>query len=71
MEVSGQLHGPVALPPVPTGWEAEWAPEPGLDAVKKRKILHCGNRTRTVQLVAIPTDPSQLSEIKLSLCLIS
>jgi hypothetical protein len=22
--VSGQLHAPAALPPVPTGWEAEW-----------------------------------------------
>jgi hypothetical protein len=33
MEVSGQLHAPVALssgkePLVPTGQEAEWVPEP-------------------------------------------
>jgi hypothetical protein len=32
MEVSGQLHAPAALPPgkppVPSGYEAGWAPEP-------------------------------------------
>jgi hypothetical protein len=33
MDVSGQLHAPVALPPgkespVPIGYEAGWAPEP-------------------------------------------
>jgi len=28
MEVSGQLHVPAALLPVPTGEEAGWAPEP-------------------------------------------
>jgi hypothetical protein len=32
MEVSGQFHAPIALPPrkespVPTGWEAGWAPK--------------------------------------------
>jgi hypothetical protein len=27
MEACGQLHGPVALSPVPTGYEATWAPE--------------------------------------------
>jgi hypothetical protein len=27
MEESGQLHGSVALPPVPIGDEAGWAPE--------------------------------------------
>jgi hypothetical protein len=26
--VSGQLHAPAALPPVPIGSEAGWAPEP-------------------------------------------
>jgi hypothetical protein len=28
MQVSGQLHAPNALPPVPIGKEAGWAPEP-------------------------------------------
>jgi hypothetical protein len=42
MEVSGQLHTPVALslrkePPVPIIWEVEWAPE-YLEAMVKRKI---------------------------------
>jgi len=27
MEVSSHLHALAALPLVPTGWEAEWAPE--------------------------------------------
>jgi hypothetical protein len=32
MEANGQLHVPAALlpgkePPIPTGWEASWAPE--------------------------------------------
>jgi hypothetical protein len=26
--VSGQLHAPVALSPVPIGWEVGWTPEP-------------------------------------------
>jgi len=28
MEVSGQLHAPAVLPPVPTEQEPGWAPEP-------------------------------------------
>jgi hypothetical protein len=28
MKVSGQLHAPAALTPVPNGQEAGWAPEP-------------------------------------------
>jgi hypothetical protein len=39
MEVSGQLHVPAALPPVPH-WIGGWVgPRVGLDAVEKRKIL--------------------------------
>jgi len=38
MEVSGQLHTPSALSPVPGGLGAEWAPRAGLDAVAKNKI---------------------------------
>jgi hypothetical protein len=30
LEVSGQLHAPVALLPTPTGEEAGWTPKPGL-----------------------------------------
>jgi hypothetical protein len=39
MEVSGQLHAPAALPPVPIG-AGDWVgPRAGLDAVAKRKFL--------------------------------
>jgi hypothetical protein len=46
MEVSGQLNGPAALTPGERGlsthciggWEG---PRFGLDAVEKRKIIHC------------------------------
>jgi hypothetical protein len=43
MEMSGQLHAPAALTPrkkhvVPIGQEAGWSPEPGLDAMVKKKI---------------------------------
>jgi hypothetical protein len=41
MEVSGQLHAPAALPPVPIGYGAV-DPTAGLDIVEKRKILQCG-----------------------------
>jgi hypothetical protein len=40
MEVSGQLHGPAALPPVPIGWEGGWGgSRVGLDAVVLRFIF--------------------------------
>jgi hypothetical protein len=44
--MKGQLHAPAALSTgnearVPIAWEAGWAPRVGLDAVEKRKILHC------------------------------
>jgi hypothetical protein len=46
MEVIGQLHDPDALPlgkePRSTHWIRGWVgPRVGLDAVEKRKILHC------------------------------
>jgi hypothetical protein len=62
MEVSGQFHAPAALPPgkdplvVPIGFEAEWAPEPFLDAVVMRKIpiprRESNLRTSIIQPVA-------------------
>jgi hypothetical protein len=41
LEVSGQLKAtaPGKEPPVPIGYEAEWAPEPVLDDVERRKIF--------------------------------
>jgi hypothetical protein len=41
MEVSGQFHAPATLPPS-TRWIGGWVgPRVGLNAVEKRKILHC------------------------------
>jgi hypothetical protein len=39
LEVTGQLHAPADLPPG-THWIRGWV-GPSLDAVEKRKILHC------------------------------
>jgi len=44
MVVSGQLHAPAALPPgkkplVPTGYEAEWIPEPVWTQWRREKFL--------------------------------
>jgi hypothetical protein len=75
MEVSGQLHAPAALPPgkqppVPTGKEAEWAPEPFLTRWWREKFqAPAGNRTQNFDhparsLVAIPTELSRLVVIK-------
>jgi hypothetical protein len=56
MEVSGQPHAS------DTHWIGGWAAlRAGLDAVEKRKTLTpVGNRTREVQLVAIPNEQPQL-----------
>jgi hypothetical protein len=40
LEVSGQLHAPAALPPVPIGQKAWWAPEPA------GKLLGSSNQGR-------------------------
>jgi hypothetical protein len=41
MEVSVQLHAPAALPP-DAHWIGGWfGPRVGLDAVERRKTLHC------------------------------
>jgi hypothetical protein len=55
MEVSGELHAPVALPmekelPVPIGQEAGWAPEPV--GTREKSLAPVGNRTPAVQPVA-------------------
>jgi hypothetical protein len=53
MEVSGQLHGPAALPSVPTGQEAGWAPEPIWTLWSREKSLSPnGNRNQALQPVA-------------------
>jgi hypothetical protein len=44
MEVSGQLHTPIALPaekeaPVPTGQEVKLGPKAGLDVVERETSL--------------------------------
>jgi hypothetical protein len=39
MEVSGQLHVPAALPSMPIGWRAGWAPRAGLDWRKEKSCL--------------------------------
>jgi hypothetical protein len=39
MEMSGLLHAPATLPPVPIGQEGWVGPRAGLDAVQWRKIL--------------------------------
>jgi len=36
--VSGQLHTPTALPPLPTGQEDGWAPKPAGDGSEEKKI---------------------------------
>jgi hypothetical protein len=52
MEVSGQVHAPVALPHWTGGWVG---PSAGLDAVERRKILrrksNPGRPARTVVTV--------------------
>jgi hypothetical protein len=41
MEVTGQLHTTTALPPG-IHWIGDWVgPRAGMDAMEKRKLLHC------------------------------
>jgi len=45
MEMSGQLHAPAALLPVPTELEVGWAPEPVWTRWRRRKApAPAGNR---------------------------
>jgi hypothetical protein len=63
MEVSGQIHAPVALPPrkephMPIGWVGSRV---GVDTVEYRHIsCPSGNQTPAVQPVAILIEVSQL-----------
>jgi hypothetical protein len=68
MEMSGQLHDPVALPPgreypVSIGVEAGWAPEPvWMLWGREKPLASAGNRTPVVQPqpVCIPTGLSRI-----------
>jgi hypothetical protein len=56
MEASGQLHAPAALPPgkappIPTGYEAWWAPESVWMLWRRDKSCTARNRTQVVQLI--------------------
>lgn len=61
MAVSGQLRAfaalpPGKLPPVPTGYETEWAREPVWTLWRRENTSYtAGNGTRAVQHVTIPT----------------
>jgi hypothetical protein len=69
MEVSGRLHAPAALPPVPTVQEDEWAPKPNGRHVEEKNVLllpvikprPLGRPARSIQ--AIPTALSRLSGV--------
>jgi hypothetical protein len=54
MEVSGQLHAPAALLPVPIGQEAGCSPEPVWTLWTTENPCPTGNRIPDVQPVAIP-----------------
>jgi hypothetical protein len=52
MEMSGQLRAPVTLPPgkeslVPSGYGAEWAPEP-VWILRRRDKSHASTEDRTL-----------------------
>jgi hypothetical protein len=55
MEASGKLHAPAALlsekgPSVPTGQEAEWAPDISNSSVKLLKYISC----KGILLMGVP-----------------
>jgi hypothetical protein len=57
MEVSGQLHAPVALIPgksrqVPTGYKPVWVSEPVWNLWRRKNLAHYGIRTLAFQPVA-------------------
>jgi hypothetical protein len=63
MEVTVQFDAPVALPPVkelpvPFDKEAWWASEPVWTIWRREKSYYVGNRTRTVQPIALPAELS-------------
>jgi hypothetical protein len=64
--VSDQFHAPAALPPVPIAQEAGWAPEP-VWTLWRTEPRPSGNRTRTVQTVAIQT-PKKYGNITNTTC---
>jgi hypothetical protein len=63
MEICGQLHAlvgspPETQPPVFIGQESRWAPGP-VGRYGEDNLTPAGNRTPTVQPVAIPTEISR------------
>jgi hypothetical protein len=52
--MNGQLS-PGKNPPLPTGWEAGWKPEPGQDDVERREdgILHSHRRENLKPYIAL------------------
>jgi hypothetical protein len=53
MEVSDELHALTALPPVPIGLEAGWAPEPVWTVCRREKSsVLGGDRTLTIHPLA-------------------
>ena len=66
MEVSGQVHSPASIPPVPIKWEAEWVPELiGRSWRREKYLALIGIPTPNHSLVALPTGLLVLNEIYL------
>jgi hypothetical protein len=70
MEVNSQIHSPAVLPmgkepPVHIGMQVGWTPEPVWTLWSREKILSpTGNRTSTVQPIAIVTELSRLKRYR-------
>jgi hypothetical protein len=54
MEVSGQLHAPTALPPVPIQWETGWASETvWVFWTREKSLAHLLNKPNRNMVVTI------------------
>ena len=64
MEMSGQVHFPASLPPVPIKREAAWVPEPiGRSWRREKYLALTGIPTPNRSLVALPTGLLWLPEM--------